>query len=222
MATPDYVDDYGYVYGVTNEHECFNKLWTECVGPGGSGKELLKGTDRFEMKISDIDLHRAGIVGNMAVGDTFIFNITMTNGTTHVCTRKIGIIPKYYGYAFKKDGVLVDTSECAQAWGESFTLSWTIPRAPHPAGQTYKARFVPYSDCDTWDPDTYWEKSAGQDGTSVESTKAELDAGAPSDVNFWSVKLYNIDATGDDSFVGPINFTTAGTNPCPCSNQLIP
>jgi hypothetical protein len=215
-TTPDYIDDYGYVYGVENEHECFNTLWTECIGPGGSGKELLKGTDRFEMKISDIELDRAGIINNMAVGDTFIFHITMTDGTTHICTRKIGVIPKYYAYAFKKGDELVDTSACAQTWGESFNLSWTIPGPPHPAGQTYKARFVPYSACDTWDPETYWEKSAGQDGTSVSITKAELDAEIPSDINFWSVTIYNIDEAGDESFVGPVNFTTEGANPCPC------
>ncbi len=213
VTTPSYIDSHGYVYHVASGHECFNTLWTECSVDGVSyAKKLMPSDDgtKFEMALADINLARAGILENMFPGDTFIFNVAMEDGTEHVCTRKINIIPKYYPYAFKYNGTMVDTDEIRQTWdATSFTLSWSKPVPPGPPGMTYQARFIPFqrttgNNC-TWSATTYTTVSAGQGGTEVAVTVSDLPA---SDVNYWSVALYAIDDIGDISHTTAVRLTT--------------
>lgn len=224
VTTPSYIDTYGYVYGVTNTHDCFNTLWTDCVVDGVSyAKKLLPSDDgtKFEMALADIELIRAGVLENMFPGDTFLFTITMADSTVHECTRKINIIPKYYPYDLKRNGTAVNTNLGATeqiSWGSSFTLSWTEPVPPGPPGMTYTLYFYPAqrtsgTDC-AYSASTYGTIEAGQGVTSIDLTEAQIDAAAPSNVNHWGFELHMVDTAGDNSKVGPLTFAT-GDNSAP-------
>lgn len=220
ISGPAYLDDYAYVYSVPDTHACFTEtLWEDC-----NGKKLLVSTDgtKFEMGLSD-GASSAALLENTFPGDTFVYYITMTDETIYTCTKKINIIPKYFAYHAKyADGAsavtsgadLIDTDATVQTdWTAPFTLSWSISdRAP--TGQTYEVRIIGYSACDTWDPEIYNTVSAGQDGTSVTVTAADLPASTP---QYWSFGLYNLDSAGDLSYTTPVNFTDLDSNPCSSS-----
>ena len=213
VTAPSYIDSYGYIYHVTNSHECFQTLWTDC-----NGKKLMLSEDstKFEVAVADSDpdmLQSARLLENMLPGDTFVLNITMADGTTHTCTRKINIIPKYFPYAFKKDGVDLDANITVYTdWDGDINLSWSIPEQL-PAGLNYEVRVFPYDTCTSWDPENWTTLFTGQDATSVTIQQTDLPI---SNVNggWWSMNLWFTDSAGDQSYTGMINFTNASTNPC--------
>lgn len=213
VTAPSYIESYGYVYHVKDTHECFQTLWTDC-----NGKKLMltEEATKFEVAVADSDpgmLQSARLLENMLPGDTFVFNITMADGTTHTCTRKINIIPKYFPYAFKKDGADLDANVTVYTgWDGDIHLSWSIPEQL-PAGLNYEVRLFPYDTCMSWDPENPITMFAGQDATAITIQQADLPT---SGVNggWWSMSLWFTDSAGDQSHTGMINFTNASTNPC--------
>lgn len=204
VTTPSYIDSYGYVYSpYNNAPTCFNVLWNTC-----NGKKLILSNDgtKYEVALADTDLDRAGILANMFPGDSFVFSIALTNGTTYTCTKKIGIIPKYYGYDFKYNGATVDTNT-TPTWATPISISWTIPsRAP--SGMNYAVYLAPYTTCSNFSAASYTSVFSAKDATSATINVESLPASA---VNKWSLQLYATDEIGDQSYSGPANFKTAAS-----------
>lgn len=227
VASPSYIDTYGTIYHLTNGEACFNELWANCsthpkkMFLSGDGTKFIIGLARNTSTYVNTD----PILENMFPGDTFVLNFTMADGTTHVCTKKINIIPKYFAYNLKKGGILVDTSVSYQSsWSGSVELSWAIPsvaqggeNAVGPAGMTYKLGFVPYDENCNPDAENEGFIVAGQDATSKTiSIPADVDAVANSPINYWGLKIYSMDDIGDSSYTGSVQFTDTATRAAVC------
>lgn len=205
VTTPSYIDTYGYVYAnYTHAAGCFNRLWTTC-----NSKKLILSDDgtKYEVAIADKNVGTsAGILESMFSGDTFTFNIALTNGTTHTCTKKINIIPEYYAYNLKYNGTLVDTNT-TPTWATPIPLTWSIPSLS-PSGMTYAVYMAPYSTCSAFDANGYTLISSGQDATSATITVESLPTSA---VYKWSMQVWATDDIGDQSWAGPANFKTGAS-----------
>ncbi|MFH1727614.1 MAG: hypothetical protein ABIA04_04265 [Pseudomonadota bacterium] len=212
ISGPSYLEAYSYV--LDSADECYGELWDTCAS-----MELTQGEDSFSISVSDTET--AGILENMYSGDTFVFTITMADddSTEYTCIKKINIIPKYYGYAFTKNGTAVDTSTNQVNWLPGFTLGWTVPNDVGPKGLTYEARFVPYTDngdgtC-TADTSAYGSISAGQDVASLTiQTVNEILEAAYSNAFHWALSICGLSANGDAACSGSVQFTTNLTSPC--------
>lgn len=204
VTAPSYIDSYGYVYSpYDNAPTCFNVLWNTC-----NGKKLILSNDgtKYEVALADTDLDRAGILANMLPGDSFVFSIVLTNSTTHTCTKKVGIIPKYYAYDFKYNGAIVDTN-ITPTWATPISISWTIP-SRQPTGMTYAVYVAPYTTCDNFNAGAYELVTSGQDATTATISVESLPTSA---VNKWSLQLYSTDEIGDQSYSGPAKFKTSAS-----------
>lgn len=229
VTPPDYINTYGTIYEILELGDtCFNELWSEC---STHPNKLFLSEDGTKYEIglarnTSIYINEAPILEHMFPGDTYILNIAMAGGTSHICTKKINIIPKYFAYNFKKDGALVDPSEVVRftGWSGSVTFSWSIPsvadgdeNAVGPAGMTYKLGFVPYDASCSPDAENEGFITAGQDVTSKTVTiPDDVDAVADSPINVWSLKIYSVDDIGDSSYTGGIQFTSEAESPAPC------
>ncbi|MFH1652910.1 MAG: hypothetical protein ABIE74_02540 [Pseudomonadota bacterium] len=214
VSTPGYITQYGYVANVTSGHSCFNTLWTEC-----NSQKLLLSNDgtKYDIGItrSGAETGEAPILENMFPGDTFILNFTMTDGTTHTCTRKVNIIPKYYAYALQQNSQTISTGDTIQL-NLTFpvTFSWTVP-SRNPTGMTYQmiVSAYPASGCAVSDDMSSATFSAGMGGSTVTvNSQSEFPT---SPINAWGIQFYAITDNGDQSFTTMIQYTTQGTNPCP-------
>lgn len=220
VTTPAYIGQYGYVYGEASGDACFdNVLWENCNGQ--KLKNYSSASTKFKIQLAEPPaIGKGHLLENMQVGDTFIFNITKTDGTTYTCTRKIGIIQKYYPYAATYDGTTVPTDSTVLNWPASTTFAWSlapVADSSRPKGMTYQVKVYPYTssggNC-SWDPDSAVVYAEGADMTSTTISTTTLQTLAASAINMWGLELWATDEVGDETHVGPFSFTTAAAKPC--------
>lgn len=217
VTTPAYIGQYGYVYSDTSGEPCFNNvLWEACNGQ--KLKNYASDPTKFKIKLAEPPaIGKGAILENIKVGDTFVFNIVKTDGTTHTCTRKIGIIQKYYPYAVTYGGTAVPTSSTVTSWPATTSLNWSLAAASdgsRPKGMTYQVKVYPYSSSSgncIWDPNAAVVYASGQDATSANIAVSTLPS---SSINMWGLELWATDEIGDVTKVGPFSFTTAVARPC--------
>jgi hypothetical protein len=208
VGAPSYIDSFGYVYDVTNTDACFNMLWKDC-----NSKKLrvyTSDTTKYQIALADSDpqnLKQGRILSAMYPGDTFIATIKMTSGTTHICTKKINIIPKYYPYALKYAGGAVNP-DATPTWATPASVSWTIP-SRGPTGMTYAVYLAPYTDCNTVNASALTGVYSGKDASSASIAVESLPTSA---VNKWGIQLWATDDIGDQSKTGWAKFKTASSS----------
>lgn len=220
VTAPTYVSQYGYVYNEMSGEDCFNTLWETCNG------QRLKNYDSdpnvFKIQLGEPpSVGKGAILANIRIGDTYVFKIVKKDATEYTCTRKIGIIQKYYPYAVTYDGTPVPTSETVVlSWPASTEFAWSlapVADTSRPKGMTYQVRVYPFTstggNC-AWDPDAAVVYAEGEDLTSTTMTVSSLQDVATSAINMWGLDLYAIDEVGDETFVGPFSFTTESSKPC--------